>query len=194
MGGGSCPTRCRKDLGFGIRGSLQGVELRLGIFLLACLGRDANEKWRGVLQSCRRPCLPACACLDPDILRMPLSVPHFLSLFFSPFHDVLIFEDARRHLFKLEAEARSPSSKGLHTSTGLLISTCKSKGLTGRWSTWRAASWGFDLDRPLPLFQTGNHQLRQHITPPESVKLAAVCSPSKTHDWATSDFEMNVFI
>lgn len=102
----------------GIWDSRQGVELRLGVFLLTCLGRDANEKWRGVLQSCRSPCL-----------GLRASIPTFCASncpcsFFSLFHDAVIFEDATRVCSNLDARLDDMTGR-LHMSTVCLISTCK---------------------------------------------------------------------
>lgn len=164
----------------GIWDSRQGAELRLGVFLLACLGRDANEKWRGVLQSCARPCLDLRASIPTFCAsNCPCSV-------FSTFHDVLISSRCETRLFNLELEAPLEDIKValVHGSAHFNM----------QWKGPRGGILSFDLDRPLPPFQMAATSCGSTAwespttTPPADREISRRLQSKQPDDWATSDF------
>lgn len=129
-----------------------------------------------------RKTLPRPPCLDPDILRIELSV-----LFFSfTFHDLLSSSRCETRLFNLELEAPLEDIKValVHGSAHFNM----------QWKGPRGGILSFDLDRPLPPFQMAATSCGSTAweslttTPPADREISRRLQSKQPDDWATSDF------
>lgn len=129
-----------------------------------------------------RKTLPRPPCLDPDILRIELSV----LFFFFTFHDVLISSRCETRLFNLELEAPLEDIK--------VALVDGSAHFNMQWKGPRGGILSFDLDRPLPPFQMAATSCGSTAweslptTPPADREISRRLQSKQPDDWATSDF------